>query len=117
MLLKHLNLLLRPDSGKIVIDGVDVTRLSNRGLDEVRKKFGMLFQAGALFDSMSVFDNVAFPLVENTGMKREEIAVKVRRRCTTWASKGWRASIPRSLAAGCRSGRRSRARSFAIRRS
>src|SRR6267143_3202919 len=60
VLLKHLNLLLRPDSGKIVIDGVDVTRLNNRGLDEVRKEFGMLFQGGALFDSMSVFDNVAF---------------------------------------------------------
>src|ERR1700730_13992753 len=76
VLLKHLNLLLRPDSGKIVIDGVDVTRLNNRGLDEVRKEFGMLFQAGALFDSMSVFDNVAFPLVELTNMNREEIAAR-----------------------------------------
>src|SRR6202790_5243918 len=77
VLLKHLNLLLRPDSGKIVIDGVDVTRLNNRGLDEVRKEFGMLFQAGALFDSMSVFDNVAFPLVENTRLGRAEIAARV----------------------------------------
>src|SRR5580692_11567878 len=73
VLLKHLNLLLRPDSGKIVIDGVDVTRLNNRGLDEVRKEFGMLFQGGALFDSMSVFDNVAFPLVEKTRLERAEI--------------------------------------------
>src|SRR6202047_1744428 len=78
VLLKHLNLLLRPDSGKIVIDGVDVTRLNNRGLDEVRKEFGMLFQGGALFDSMSVFDNVAFPLVEKTRLERAEIAAKVR---------------------------------------
>src|ERR1700694_6223697 len=54
VLLKHLNLLLRPDSGQILIDGIDVTRLNNRGLDEVREEFGMLFQAGALFDSMSV---------------------------------------------------------------
>ena len=46
VLLKHLNLLLRPDSGSIVIDGVDVTRLRNRGLDEVREKFGMLFPGG-----------------------------------------------------------------------
>src|SRR6202051_1740623 len=46
VLLKHLNLLLRPDSGTIVIDGDDVTRLSNRGLDEVSKEFGMLLQAG-----------------------------------------------------------------------
>src|SRR5271156_6652600 len=72
VLLKHLNLLLRPDSGQIVIDGIDVTQLGSQHLDEVREKFGMLFQAGALFDSMSVFDNVAFPLVEKTTLSREE---------------------------------------------
>src|SRR5437660_12031862 len=55
VLLKHLNLLLRPDAGSIIIDGTDVTRLGTRGLDMVREKFGMLFQAGALFDSMAVF--------------------------------------------------------------
>src|SRR5271155_2823126 len=48
--LKHLNLLLRPDSGSIKIDGVEVTELGNRALNTVREKFGMLFQAGALFD-------------------------------------------------------------------
>src|SRR5271156_4448045 len=51
VLLKHLNLLLRPDSGTIVIDGVDVTKLGGRALDVVREKLGMLFQSGALFDS------------------------------------------------------------------
>jgi len=75
--LKHLNLLLRPDSGSIVIDGADVTKLGTRGLDGVREKFGMLFQAGALFDSMSVFDNVAFPLVEKTALSRSEIRDRV----------------------------------------
>ncbi len=70
VLLKHLNLLLRPDSGRIVIDGIDVTGLGSRGLDQVREKFGMLFQAGALFDSMTVFDNVAFPLVEKSAARR-----------------------------------------------
>ena len=75
--LKHLALLLRPDSGQIIIDGDDVTRLSSRGLDRVREKFGMLFQAGALFDSMTVFDNVAFPLIEKTRMTRDEIAKSV----------------------------------------
>src|SRR5580704_4225556 len=78
VLLKHLNLLLRPDSGTIVIDGVDVTKISGRGLDAVREKLGMLFQSGALFDSMSVFDNGAFPLVEKTKLTREEIADRVR---------------------------------------
>jgi len=77
VLLKHLNLLLRPDSGRIVIDGVEVTRLGSRAIDQVREKFGMLFQAGALFDSMSVFDNVAFPLVEKTSLTREQIAARV----------------------------------------
>src|SRR5258708_26484357 len=70
VLLKHLNLLMRPDSGKVVIDGVEVTALRGRALDPVREKFGMLFQANALFDSMSVFDNVAFPLVEKSQLSR-----------------------------------------------
>src|ERR1700730_7293835 len=64
VLLKHLNLLLRPDTGTILIDGIEVTALRSRAQNQVREKFGMLFQAGALFDSMSVFDNVAFPLLE-----------------------------------------------------
>src|SRR5260370_4144786 len=70
VLLKHLNLMLRPDSGTIVIDRIEVTKLGARGIDAVREKFGMLFQAGALFDSMPIFDNVAFPLVEKTKLSR-----------------------------------------------
>src|SRR6516165_1844225 len=77
VLLKHLNLLLRPDFGQIVIEGADVTRMGSRGIDGIREKFGMLFQAGALFDSMSVFDNVAFPLVEKTNLTRKQIAARV----------------------------------------
>jgi phospholipid/cholesterol/gamma-HCH transport system ATP-binding protein len=100
VLLKHLNLLLRPDSGKIVIDGVDVTRLNNRGLDEVRKEFGMLFQAGALFDSMSVFDNVAFPLVENTRLERAEIAAKVREMLANVGLEGMEDKYPSELSGG-----------------
>src|SRR5271167_684421 len=77
VLLKHLNLLLRPDSGAIVIDGVEVTAMRPRAQNQIREKFGMLFQAGALFDSMSVFDNVAFPLVEKTRLTTPEIAERV----------------------------------------
>src|ERR1700692_2213854 len=56
VLLKHLYLLLRPDSGQIIFDGIDVIKLSSRSLDRVREKFGVLFQAGALFDSMTSFE-------------------------------------------------------------
>lgn len=100
VLLKHLNLLLRADSGRIVIEGVDVTRLGNRGRDEVRKEFGMLFQAGALFDSMSVFDNVAFPLVESTRLSRAEIAPKVRAMLANVGLEGMEAKFPSELSGG-----------------
>ena len=62
VLLKHLIGLLRPDSGRVFVDGQDLWALSPVELNQLRKKFGMSFQEGALFDSMSVFDNVAFPL-------------------------------------------------------
>jgi phospholipid/cholesterol/gamma-HCH transport system ATP-binding protein len=100
VLLKHLNLLMRPDSGKIIIEGVDVTRLNSRALDEVRKQFGMLFQAGALFDSMTVFDNVAFPLVEGTNMDREEIAARVREMLANVGLEGMENKYPSELSGG-----------------
>src|SRR6202171_4315934 len=100
VLLKHLNLLLRPDSGKIVIDAVDGTGLNNRGLDEGRKEFGMLSPAGALFDSMSVFDNVAFPLVENTRLERTEIAAKVREMLANVGLEGMEDKYPSELSGG-----------------
>src|SRR5205807_2427269 len=60
--LKHIIGLLRPDSGSVVVDDVAIEQLDNRGITEFRRRFGMAFQEGALFDSMNVFDNVAFPL-------------------------------------------------------
>ncbi len=71
--------LIRPQAGEVRVDGEDVTRLSNRGLFEVRKKLGMLFQGGALLDSYTVFDNLALPLRERTWMGPEEIAGEVHR--------------------------------------
>ncbi len=62
--LRHLIGLMRPVSGIILFEGLDVTRLKERELEPIRRKIGMLFQDGALFDSMNVFDNVAFPLRE-----------------------------------------------------
>ena len=65
--------LLKPDSGSIIVDGEDITQMGQEELLLLRKKFGMVFQQSALFDSMSVFDNVAFPLKEHTKLKRAEI--------------------------------------------
>ncbi len=70
VLIKHMNGLLRPDAGQVQLFGDDVSRLSGPELDELRKRVGTMFQNYALFDSMSVEDNVAFPLVENKAMGR-----------------------------------------------
>src|SRR5580700_4113025 len=100
VLLKNLNLLLRPDSGIIVIDGVEVTKVSGRTLDAVREKLGMLFQSGALFDSLSVIDNVAFPLVEKTKLTREEIADRVRETLQAVGLDGMESKFPSQLSGG-----------------
>jgi phospholipid/cholesterol/gamma-HCH transport system ATP-binding protein len=70
----------RPDSGSIVVDGADIAALDDWKLVPFRKKFGMVFQFGALFDSMSCFDNVAFPLREHTKMSRAEVRDRVMQR-------------------------------------
>ncbi len=77
VLLKHLNGLLHPDRGRVFIDGVDISRLNDEDLLEVRKRMGYLFQEGALYDFMDVFDNVAFPLREHTDWSEEKIADRV----------------------------------------
>ena len=100
VLLKHLNLLMRPDSGTIVIDGAEVTRLSGRALDAVREKFGMLFQAGALFDSMSIFDNVAFPLVEKTKLTVGEITARVHETLKAVGLEGMESKFPSEMSGG-----------------
>ncbi len=74
VLLKHIIRLLVPDEGSVAIDGVEMTTLAGLALDEMRKKFGMLFQGAALFDSMTVGENVEFPLREHTALEPEAIA-------------------------------------------
>jgi len=73
VLLKSLVGLLRPEAGSIVIEGQDICRLRERDLFEVRKLFGVLFQDGALFGSMNLYDNIAFPLREHTRKGEKEI--------------------------------------------
>lgn len=64
VLLRHIIALLKPDRGVVIVDDVDISGLSGKDLNDFRRRFGMVFQNAALFDSMSVFDNVAFPLIE-----------------------------------------------------
>ena len=73
--LRHLIGLMHPISGSILFEGMDVTKLNERELEPVRRHIGMLFQDGALFDSMNVFDNVAFPLRER-GEKNQRLSVR-----------------------------------------
>ncbi len=73
VLIKCIIGLVRPDNGSIRVDGQAITSLNEKSLNEIRKKFGMLFQAGALFDSLSVWENVGFGLKQHTSLGNEEI--------------------------------------------
>ena len=75
--LKHIIGLLKPDRGHVIVDGEDVTTMGDVELNRFRRRFGMSFQEGALFDSMSVFENIAFPLRRHTKMKEDEIRARV----------------------------------------
>jgi phospholipid/cholesterol/gamma-HCH transport system ATP-binding protein len=77
VLLKHIIGLMRPESGEVIIDGTDITKMSSKELNEMRMKFGMLFQGAALFDSLSVFENVGFQLIEYTDKTTDEIKERV----------------------------------------
>jgi phospholipid/cholesterol/gamma-HCH transport system ATP-binding protein len=77
VLMKHMIGLMKPDSGSIMVDGVDLTAMNGNGLLEIRRKFGMVFQQSALFDSMTVWENVAFPLVEHTKLSKPEVNDRV----------------------------------------
>ena len=77
LLLRHLVRLIRPDQGRVLVDGHDVGTMPQKELEALRSRIGYVFQSGALFDSMSVFDNVAFPLREKTRMGETQIRQKV----------------------------------------
>ncbi|MDO8784942.1 MAG: ABC transporter ATP-binding protein [Syntrophales bacterium] len=77
VLLKHIVGLIRAERGKVLINGEDISQSRGSAREQLRKKIGFLFQGGALFDSISVFDNVAFPLREKTRLKRDEIRERV----------------------------------------
>jgi phospholipid/cholesterol/gamma-HCH transport system ATP-binding protein len=76
--LRHMIGTFRPDQGSVELFGRDITRLNEEGLNEVRKKFGILFQSGALFNSMTLAENIALPLQEHTDLAPEIIAIQVK---------------------------------------
>lgn len=102
VLIKHLIGLLKPDEGEIWIDGVEITQLNEKELNNVRKKFGMLFQEAALFDSMNVFDNVAFPLREHTKLSEKEIESIVEERLRQVGLRDVTEKMPSELSGGMR---------------
>jgi len=77
VLLKHIVGILKPDAGKVLVDGRDITSLSEEELDPVRLKIGMVFQGGALFDSLTVAENVGFGLIEHNHIGRQELLERV----------------------------------------
>ncbi len=78
VLLKHLIGLTQPDSGDVIIDGQNISRMNERELIRVRHKFGMLFQMAALFDSMTVAENIAFPLRREVHLEEKEIKERIK---------------------------------------
>jgi len=102
VLLKHIIGLIKPDRGQVLVDGVDMTRLNDRELNEIRKKFGMLFQEAALFDSMTVGENVAFPLREHARLKEKEIREVVSDRLRAVGLSGVEEKMPSELSGGMR---------------
>ena len=100
VLVKHIMGLLKPDSGQVMIDGIDITKLDLSQLDRMREKLGVLFQGGALFDSMTVEENVAFPLKEKTKMGKTEIQDRVMRALEDVGLKDRGSKFPEELSGG-----------------
>lgn len=102
VLLKLILGLMRQDSGKIIIDGEDISQISEEEMTKLRKKFGMLFQGGALFDSLTVAENVAYPLKEHTQMTRAEIKEKVAEKLALMEMERTEGLMPSDLSGGMR---------------
>ena len=100
--MKHMIGLLKPDSGKVMVDGEDIVPLDAQALEVVRRKFGMVFQFAALFDSMTVYENVAFPLKEHKKLKEEEMREIVRSKLAIVGLKDVEEKFPADLSGGMR---------------
>lgn len=102
VLLKHMIGLLQPDEGEVWVDGIEISRLKGHALNEVRKRFAMLFQGAALFDSLTVFENVAFPLREKLRMKGASVTTRVEEKLEQVGLAGMGHKYPAELSGGMR---------------
>jgi len=102
VLLKHIIGILKPDSGQVIIDDQDITKLLPHELNEVRLNFGMLFQGAALFDSLTVYGNVGFNLIEHTDSDTQTIAKKVKEALALVGLGGIENLYPSELSGGMR---------------
>jgi phospholipid/cholesterol/gamma-HCH transport system ATP-binding protein len=101
-LLRHIIGTIQPDSGKIYIKGVDITTARQNQMDELRKKFGMLFQTGALFDSMTVEENINLPLREHTNLDEKIINIMIKMKLELVGLRGFEKLMPSQLSGGMR---------------
>lgn len=99
-LLKILAGLIRPSSGQVFINGTDITKLSEDELNRIRHKIGVVFQYGALFDSLTVFENVAFALIRHTSLTRKEIENIVEEKLALVGLPGTQNLMPAQLSGG-----------------
>lgn len=102
LILKHILGLIRPDKGKVLVEGNDINKIGRKDLKAIRSKFGVLFQNAALFDSMTVFDNVALPLRERTKASEEEIRKIVNEKLDLMDIEGSNDKYPAQLSGGMR---------------
>jgi len=102
VLLKHIIGLLKPDFGQVIIDGADVGRMDDKQLDRLRLTFGMLFQGAALFDSLTVYENVSFALREHTDTPESDIRKKVATSLAMVRLKDIEELMPAELSGGMR---------------
>ena len=100
VLLKHMIGLLQPDRGQVWVGDIELSRLRGQALNEVRKRFSMLFQGAALFDSLTVFENVAFPLREKFRWSEEQIKSRVEERLEQVGLAGMGHKYPAELSGG-----------------
>ena len=100
--LKHIMGFLKPDSGSVLIDGQDVTHFSEAQFAETRRKVTMVFQSGALFDSLTVADNIAFPLEDEPGLTTEDVDAYVKKLANVLEVEGVLDKLPGELSTGMR---------------